>query len=1145
MKRHNIDYGSRLLQIGSLFILLGIFCFTFEFSQAKVLSGSYANYQDVIAQQRAELSDHYIYRENDEIPRVSFDAENKLLIDILHQLAEELNVGISIKTDKIKGKRINYQTFDKNIYKVLNDLLKDTGLEAILSEESKVLIIQEIEEVKDVEVFQETIEGRVTDSQSGESLPGVNISVEGSTTGTSTGPDGDFELQVPNLQETLIFTYIGYEPLEVQLQGRTELNIEMTPSIIAGDEVVVVGYGTVRKANLTGSVSSVNMGEASNKTVSQASQMLAGEVSGITVTQSSGEPGADGASVKIRGLGTFSGAGTNPLYIIDGVPGDINSINPTDIENISVLKDAASAAIYGSRAANGVILIQTKEGVGGELQVNYESYVGMQQPTQLPQYVDSWTYAEMQNVARINMGQNPTYTQEDIDNYRSGLNPDEYPNKNHLNDLFNSGSGLQTKQNISFQGGSEETRYRFSLGYLNQEGIVEQNAYDRYDLLLSVNSQLRENLRLNAKLSANRSHQNEPGGIRQDGFQVQGMSGIVATANGDNATVPGRRSDGTYGVFMGHPSARGLLDSQSFGEERRTGFGSNISLEFDIIESLTMTGKLGYRESYSKSRLHGAEFIADETWSFGPSHGNVQSSESRDLLVDLLLEYMTTFGSHDLTILGGSSVERHDGETLGAYRENFASNRLYFMSAAATANDSNFETGSTVKLLSYFGRVNYSFQDKYLLEGNVRYDGSSRFAEGNRFGLFPSFSAGWVISDEEFFQIPFIDFLKIRAGYGILGNQQIGTYPYQKTLSLGSTYVLGESEEVKPGVQLTNLPFEDITWEETSIINTGIDLNLFEGKLNLVADYYQKKTKNILYQLTVSQVLGMSVGSQNAGEVENNGWEFELSYNDRIGDFSYRVSPNFSVNNNKVTSLAGVDRDVAQGLFIGESLQSIYGYKTDGLFADQADIDNYPTQNYDAKPGWPRYRDISGPDGVPDGQITSEYDRTIIGNQFPKYSYGMGVSANYKGFDFYMQLQGQAGLSKSIAGAELAFNNQSNIQKWQVERRWTPENPDRYAEYPRLEHALHEAPWVDHLEYWIRDRSFLRVKNIQLGYNIPSTILGNTFLNQFRIYVSGENVKTFDNYYPGWDPEMAASGLQRPTYYAITKMWSLGLNVQF
>ncbi len=1070
--------------------------------------------------------------------KISLAMNDAAIRDVLYAIQKQSEFYFLYNSELIDvTKKVDITIEEEKVDQVLTRLFNKNEVDFLIKDHYIILTPVGGNAELFAEQQQRIVSGKVTDSNN-QPLPGVTIVIKGTTQGTVTDLDGNYTLTNIPADATLVFSFVGMRTQEVVVGSQTSIDVRMEVEAIGLEEVVAVGYGVQKKANLTGAVSSVDSEQLSKRSVSQASQLLQGVTSGITATQTSGEPGSDAASLKIRGLGTFSGAGTDPLVLVDGVPSSINSVNPNDIESISVLKDAASAAIYGSRAANGVILVKTKEGKEGTLHVSYDAYIGKQQATELPEYVDSWTYAEMKNEARINMGQNPEFTQEEINKFRSGEDPDNYPNKHHFKDLFNSGNGLQMKHNLSFSGGTKDTRYLFSTGYLKQNGIIEQNEYDRYDMLLSVNSNLNDNLRLNAKLQGSQSDRNRPAGITTDGQRTNDLSGVVGAANHYNATVPGKKSDGTFGTFMGHPVAEGHLASGSFSEAKGTDFGANISLELDITEFLKLSGRFSYRFGHSKNRLFGAYFVADPQWSFGPSQASVSSSLSNNLLNDIILQYDKTFGNHNLHVLGGFSHESYNGETLTGFRDNFPSNSLHFLDAASPTNRENSEYGSSWKLISYFGRINYSFQGKYLLEGNVRYDGSSRFSKGNEFGLFPSFSAGWNISEEDFFEIDWVDQLKIRGSYGILGNQQIGTYPYQKVLSLGSIYVTGEQETLHPGIQLTRLPFEGITWESTKITNVGVDMTVFRGKLNIITNYYNKQTENILYNISVSNVLGMSVGEQNAGEVENKGFEFELTHRNKVGEFAYSITSNFSVNHNKVLSLAEVEKDIAKGLFIGEPLNSIYGYKTDGLFIDDADIANYATQNYNTKPGWPRFKDISGPDGKPDGKITAADDRTIIGNRFPKYLYGMGITADYKGFDFYLQLQGQAGLQKLIQGNELAFDNNGNIQQWHIDNRWTQDNPDRNAKYPRLEMALHESPWAAVLDYWTRDASFVRVKTIQIGYNFSPKLIENTFIDRFRIYVNGENVMSFDNYYPGWDPETGS-------YYPITSLWSVGVSIQF
>jgi TonB-dependent starch-binding outer membrane protein SusC len=987
---------------------------------------------------------------------------------------------------------------------------------------------------------QRTVSGSVTD-ESGQPLPGVTVVVKGTTQGTVTNADGNYSLANIPEDATLVFSFVGMKTQEVEVGNQSTINVAMEVDAIGIEEVVAIGYGTQKKINLTGSVSTTDMDQLDRKTTAtQTSQLLAGEVSGITITEEWGKPGRDQSSLQIRGLGTFSGAGNNPFVLVDGVPSSIDHVNPNDIASISVLKDAASASIYGSRAANGVIIIETEKGKRGEMQVRYESYVGLQEVTELPQYLDSWTTAEAENLARVNEGLGLKYSEEEIEKFRSGDDPDEYPNKYHLRDFFNSGNGLQTKHNLTFSGGTKAVRYLFSAGYLRKNGVVAKNYNDRYDVLLNVYSELRDNLKLNVSFKGINDLIKEPaiidGGLRN-------FNHLISLAQRSPTTFPGKRSDGTYGVYVGHPAAQAGLDSESFYEKDGSRLQSNVSLEWDIFSSLKLTGRAGYNLNYAREKEFGAEFDAGRGFVFEPSRINIDWSKNDYLLLEAFLNYEKTFSNHYIHLLGGFSQEESNNNNIGGFRDIFPTTKLPQLSVASSANDENWGGANTWKLRSFFGRLNYSFNNRYLLEGNLRYDGSSRFSEGNQYGLFPSFSAGWILSEEDFFEIPWIKVFKLRASWGVLGNQQIGNYPYQKTLSLGHDFYPGE--KIEPGIRLATLPNYDITWESTQITDVGLDLNLFEGKLNFVVDYYYKKTTDILYNLTISKVLGMGVGKQNAGEVENRGWDFELVYKNTVGDFSYKIRPIFSAVQNKVISLANVEKDIGQGLFVGEPLQSFYGYVTDGLFIDQEDIDNYAEQNYNAEPGFPRYKDIGGPDGVPDGKITSEYDRKVIGSSFPKYSFGLGISANYKNFDLFVLTQGQGGIEKIVSGKRLALYNNGPIEEWHWEERWTEDNPDRYARYPKFISSYSQPFFQDVNDYWLRDASFLRVKDVQIGYNIPQKILKSTFIDECRIYFSGRNLYCFDSYEKGWDPEMYASEGSNIYFYPLTRLWSLGVNINF
>jgi TonB-linked SusC/RagA family outer membrane protein len=518
----------------------------------------------------------------------------------------------------------------------------------------------------------------------------------------------------------------------------------------------------------------------------------------------------------------------------------------------------------------------------------------------------------------------------------------------------------------------------------------------------------------------------------------------------------------------------------------------------------------------------------------------IDYSSSNDLTSEIFLNYDKSIKNHNFSLLGGVSQEAYNYDWINASRDNFPNDLLYELNAGSVGNMQNSGSAYSWKLMSYFGRFNYSFQDKYLIEANLRVDGSSRFAEDSRYGFFPSFSGGWRLSEENFMdQISWIDNLKIRASWGELGNQQIGNYPYQKTVNLGYNYPIGG--EISPGAAMTTLPFEDITWETTRITNGGVDVMVLDSKLSFIVDYFYKKTIDILYPISVSNVLGMSAGERNAGAIENKGWEFELTYKDEVGDFSYSIHPNFSIVDNQVLSLASVEQDINKGLFIGHPINSFYGYVADGLFVDQEDIDSYAKQNYTAKPGFIRYKDISGPDGIPDGIVSAQYDRKVIGSRIPKYSYGAGITADYKGFDFYIQLHGLAGYYQTPVGQWIyALYNQGNIQQWQWDERWTKENPDRNAAYPRLEETGSGSPvFGQSSTYWLYDASFIRIKNIQIGYTIPKNFIPN--VDKLRIYISATNLLTFDNYQKGWDPEMTLNS----AHYPLLSNVVCGLNINF
>lgn len=984
---------------------------------------------------------------------------------------------------------------------------------------------------------QRTITGKVTSSDT--AVAGASVQVKGGTAATQTDKDGNFSLTAPN-DATLVISFIGFNSREVKVGDQTNIVVGLESSAQSMQDVVVVGYGTQRKANLTGSVATISAANIEDRPITQASQALAGLASGVSVSQGSGRPGNDGAGIVVRGLGTFSGAGNNPLILVDGLASSINDVDPNNIKSISILKDAASAAIYGTRAANGVVLIETKRGRSGRLQVGYNGYVGWQKTTELPDFVDSWEYATLRNEANTNAGQARTYSDADIEKFRNGSDPDNFPNVPHLKNLLTSGSGLQTGHNLSFTGGDSRNAYLFALGYLQQEGIVAKNVFKRYNFLMNFDSKIKDNLDLKVNLLGNAGNTDEP--RQQDGDMMR----MINFAVRQGPIFAGRKSDGTYG-YQDNYGPEAWLASNSFINRKNKFFQGSVELAWRPVQGLTLSQKAGYVYNTYTNNNFLASFTFDPFKTVGPNSLEVQSGDNGLLTLLTTAQYEKTLGEHQFKLLGGFQQESFREDWSRAFRDGFPNNSLYEINAGSSSNMQSAGSGSEWGIRSYFGRLNYALWGKYLFEVNARYDGTSRFPANGRWGLFPSVSAGWRLSEESFVKdaVSWIDNLKLRASWGQLGNQNIGTYPYQNILSLGQNYTLGGV--LYPGARLTTLANNSITWETTAITDIGVDLDVLRGKLGLVFDYFNKTTSDILYNVSVSQVLGLGVAEANAGAVKNTGFEVLLNYRTNIGKAKIAVSPNFSYIRNRVTKLGnGLQSDLGRNLFVGQPFGVIYGYEADGLFVDESDIEKYADQPYTAQPGLIRFKDISGPDGRPDGKVDATYDRKVIGTYVPKYTFGATFNADFKGFDLSLLLHGLAGFERQIGSYQaFAFYNAGQIQRWQADNRWTVENPNPSAAYPKLTSLNQGSAIVQSSTFWNRDASFLRVKNLQLGYSFAPGMLQRAKISQMRVFFSGQNLLSFNKFYQGWDPEMSQSTGDSSPFYPLTAVYTFGVNMRF
>lgn len=994
------------------------------------------------------------------------------------------------------------------------------------------------------------VQGKVVDSVTGQPLIGVTIQVKGSTIGTTTGVNGEFSLDAPE-DAVLAISYLGYLGKEVPINGRNNIQIRLSAAATTLNQLVVVGYGTEKRSQLIGSVSQIDAKEINNRPVSQLSQVITGQMSGVTAMQNSGQPGGSGTNINILGVGSF-GASTSPLILLDGIPvSSMDNINPNDVQSISVLKDASAAAIYGARAANGVILITTKSGSqSGKLKVSYNGYVSTQRATAYPKFVNSWQYAMLQNEA-----QPGSWTQAQIDSFKLGNDPDNYPNTHWANLVFKKGT-LLTGHNISLSNSTENTDYFLSFGYLYQNGIVMKNNYNRYNIRLNMTNRISKSLTLTSHLVGEQDNDNEPAPPATLDFND--MLTTISQVIRFPSIYPNKLSNGYWDVGpVGKGTAVSYFDNASFFKSRETNLIANERLDWEIINGLKASLIGGYSEDNTTSQ----RFLANQTINaaimLGP--GNLTQANNGVIYKTLqeLLQYNKDFNKNSFTLLLGHSFEDSYASSSTAFRSGYNSNQLTQLNAGDVSTQTNSGTASEWALNSYFGRLQYSFENKYLVEGDIRYDGSSRFPTDKKYAAFPAIAVGWRISQEKFIRdnnhFSWLNDLKLKASYGTLGNQNIGNYPYQSILSPGFNYTIGGN--IAPGVAITTLADSLLHWESTRTKDVGIEGTILNNKLSFSATYFDKYTYDILVSpgSSVSQVLGFRVGPQNSGKLDNRGWEFTVEHNNKIGKFSYNISANLSIIQNKVLDLGVGDVKQPNGLvgngsslFVGYPVNIYYGYEANGLFVNQAEIDKAPNQsavNPNPQPGDVIYKDINGPGGKPDGKITPAYDQTVLGSSFPKVTYGGNISVGYSNFDLSILLQGIAhvkGYLNNYAG--WAFYNTANVQVWQMNDRWTTTNPNPHAKYPRMEILTNAgSPNTLLSSYWLLNGSYLRIKSVQLGYNIPQRLLKSVGITNLRVYADAENFLTWDHYPPGWDPEINTGG----AYYPILANYTFGVNLSF
>lgn len=972
------------------------------------------------------------------------------------------------------------------------------------------------------------IKGKVISGIDKETIVGATILIKGTGSGTSTDVDGNFALEVPT-DAVLVVSCIGFRSQEVVVGGRTELNIVMEVESVDLEDVVIVGYGTQKKVNLTGAVASVSTKDLEGKPVSNVVEALQGTTPGLIIQQSNSQPGMR-PSINIRGLNTMNN--NDPMVIIDGIIGDIQNVNPSDIENISVLKDASSTAIYGSRASNGVILITTKKGSAHKTEVNYQFMYGWQKPTCLPTVVDSWVYAELRNEALINSGRPAAFTPAQIDAFRHGG-----PNVKWIEELYKEVTPQQS-HSLSVSGGNDHTTYLLSLGYMDQNSMFKGPDYGlkRYNARLNVHSKVYENLTVDATVSYARNE------IKDHAYWTEWL---IEQANRMPAIYPIKDENGNYTFPSGSNSnALSRLEMGGYRKSANDDLSATLSAELKLYDGLKLKGMVG-GQLYN-NRLH-ENRKAIEIPGSGDTENRMTENFGRtqNITTNLMLTYDKTFGKHTIGAMAGYSYEGSRDNSFQTYRLTDAPG-YDIMVGEQTTHTGNQGWAGDWSIYSVFGRVNYNYDERYLFEANLRDDMSSKFAKGNRSALFPSFSFGWRISEENFFENlrPYIPSLKLRGSWGLVGNNRIDNYQYMSAVSVAPGYSFGNTIVNTASFNAANV---DMKWETTRMANIGADVSLLNNSLTLSADFFHNMTRDILIALPVPGLYGSGAPIQNAGKVKNYGWELALNYRFKTVGIEHFITANVSDSRNEVVDTEGTEwingADVNTIIREGYPINSYYAYRSDGFFQNDEEVAAGPhLDGITPKPGDIRYIDKSGPGGKRDGVVKEDDDRFILGNNFPHYTYGFSYGFNWKGIDFSMFWQGVGQRSVWLRGESVeAFhnNNEGPVLDFHIDR-WTPTNPN--ATYPRLTVGTESANNAAKSDFWIQDGSYLRLKNIQLGYTLPQKWTRKACIQDLRIYVSGQNLFTHSNIKGGWDPETTDGGGR---IYPVAKVVSLGVNVKF
>ena len=980
--------------------------------------------------------------------------------------------------------------------------------------------------------------GRVLDNQ-GEPLIGVTVMEAGTSNGTVTDLDGKFSLNLKNPNAKLAISYVGY--ISQTLQASGNMKVTLKPDNKELSEIVVVGYGTQKKVNLTGSVSSVDSKVLESRPIQNLQSGLQGLMPGVTISGTNGAPGMDAGSINVRGVGTLNTS--SPYILIDGVEsGTMSSLDPNDIESISVLKDAASAAIYGSKAANGVILITTKRGKSGKPQVSYNGYISLQNPTSLVDRLDSYEYAHMLNDALESEGKAKKFaTEEEIN---------ALPNTDWYDLAYKTGS-LQ-HHNVSVNGATDNVNYLASVGYLKQTGILPHAGREQFNGRTNLEMKINSRLTARLNLSFIKNDYSDPSSAYNGG----GSDQIIRQLNLIAPWITARYDDGTWGTISdGSPIA--WLDNGLKVNRKNTNFTGLLGVDYKILDGLTAKLSASYVNDNQNYSYFQKYFVYNANKKTDPNFLDDRLYKWERKTFEALLTYNKTFGKHTVGALAGWHAEGYDYKYSYAYRQNFPNNEVTDLNAGDVSTQKAQGYTRELNMLSWFGRVNYDFAGRYLFEANLRADASSRFADGHRWGYFPSFSAGWRVSEEPFMEATksWLSNFKIRASWGQLGNQEALSdyYPSVSTYSVDAKYPF--DNKVNTGYYQSSYKINTITWEKATTWGIGVDLGFLNGKINTTIDYYNRLTDGILISVDAPYEFALGSYLDNVGKMRNQGVEFSLGYNDKFGDVTFGAALNVAYNKNKIESMPGkgyVSTGYNQRNATGEEYNSYYVYKADGFFNSDEEAKQYmdyywpadgskgscPFGGGDFKGGDLKYVDTNG-----DGKI-DDTDRIYAGSSVPRWTFGLNLNAAWKGFDLSLFFNGQFKAYRYFDAYEVegAFVGDSSHPAtiWRDSWTYNKTNP----KMPRLFTNTNSPSSTRNnvSTFWLKNVSYCRLKNLQFGYTLPKSALAFLHVNKVRVYYSCENLFTIDGLDINVDPEATS---QRLSSYPLLRTHSFGLSVTF